>query len=96
MPLRDKRHPLRRLEQTGNDAPSYCRISAARPSCPTYSGKALQQAVVFVAGQTLTGAETLDLSSATPEELTYHLGAVRRSLRSLLQLLAPVAGEEDR
>lgn len=46
--------------------------------------------------QTLTGAETLDLAGAIPEELTYHLGMVKRSLRSLRQLLAPVAGEEDR
>lgn len=69
------------------------------PACvaagkPTRGG--LEQAVLIVAGQTLTGAETLDLAGATPEELTYHLGAVKRSLRSLLQLLAPVAGEEDR
>ncbi|MER7876887.1 hypothetical protein ABTY63_25555 [Streptomyces solisilvae] len=69
------------------------------PACvaagkPTRGG--LEQSVVIVAGQTLTGAETLDLADATPEELTYHLGAVKRSLRSLLQLLAPVAGEEDR
>ncbi|MFE2186715.1 hypothetical protein [Streptomyces sp. NPDC059455] len=69
------------------------------PACvvagkPTRDG--LEQAVVIVAGQTLTGAETLDLASGTPEELTYHLGMVKRSLRSLLQLLAPVAGEEDR
>ncbi|MBB4785424.1 hypothetical protein [Streptomyces rapamycinicus] len=69
------------------------------PACvaagkPTRDG--LEQAVVIVAGQTLTGAETLDLADATPEELAYHLGAVKRSLRSLLQLLAPVPGEEDR
>ncbi len=69
------------------------------PACvvagkPTRDG--LEQAVVIVAGQTLTGAETLDLSDATPEELAYHLGAVKRSLRSLLQLLAPVPGEGDR
>ncbi|MBP8532212.1 hypothetical protein [Streptomyces sp. MK37H] len=69
------------------------------PACvvagkPTRDG--LEQAVVIVAGQTLTGAETLDLADATPEELAYHLGAVKRSLRSLLQLLAPVPGGEDR
>ncbi len=69
------------------------------PACvaagkPTRDG--LEQAVVIVAGQTLKGAETLDLSSATPEELAYHLGAVKRSLRSLLQLLAPVPGGKDR
>ncbi|WPB89842.1 hypothetical protein [Streptomyces malaysiensis] len=45
---------------------------------------------MIVAGQTLAGAECLDLADATPEELAYHLGAVKRSLRSVLQLLAPV------
>ncbi|MFE9063102.1 hypothetical protein [Streptomyces violaceusniger] len=73
--------------------------SGLYPACvaagrPTRDG--LEQAVVIVAGQTLTGAETLGLADATPEELAYHLGAVKRSLRSLLQLLAPVSGEEDR
>lgn len=47
----------------------------------------------MVAGQTLAGAEALDLADATPEELAYHLGAVKRSLCSLLQLIAPVGGE---
>lgn len=69
------------------------------PACvaagkPTRDG--LEQAVVIVAGQTLTEVETLDLADATPEELAYHLGTMKRSLRSLLQLLAPVPGEEDR
>ncbi|AGP55048.1 hypothetical protein M271_17430 [Streptomyces rapamycinicus NRRL 5491] len=48
---------------------------------------------MIVAGQTLAGAESLDLATATPEELTYHLGAVKRSLRSVLHLLASVEGE---
>ncbi|GLV72980.1 hypothetical protein ACH4VS_01455 [Streptomyces hygroscopicus] len=65
-------------------------IAAGRP---TRDG--LEQAVVIVAGQTLTGAESLDLATAAPEDLAYHLGAVKRSLRSVLQLLAPV-GEGDR
>ncbi|WP_413809418.1 hypothetical protein [Streptomyces sp. OE57] len=82
----------------GPHAPTEPR-SGLCPACvvagkPTRDG--LEQAVVIVAGQTLTGAETLDLADATPEELTYHLGAVKRSLRSLLQLLAPVPGAEDR
>ncbi len=62
------------------------------PACvtagmPTREG--LESAVVIVAGQTLAGAESLRLSTAAPEELAYHLGAVKRSLRSVLQLLAP-------
>ncbi|MER7791132.1 hypothetical protein [Streptomyces sp. NPDC097640] len=66
------------------------------PACiaaekPTRDG--LEQAVIIVAGQTLAGAEDLDLADAAPEELAYHLGAVKRSLRSLLQLLAPVEAE---
>ncbi|MGP3944654.1 hypothetical protein [Streptomyces sp. 6N106] len=68
------------------------------PACiaagkPTRDG--LEQAVLIVAGQTLAGAESLDLATAAPEELAYHLGAVKRSLRSVLQLLAPV-GEGGR
>ncbi|MDW6062309.1 hypothetical protein SAZ11_35160 [Streptomyces sp. FXJ1.4098] len=42
------------------------------------------------------GAEALDLADAAPEELAYHLGAVKRSLYSLLQLYVPVGGEEGR
>lgn len=66
------------------------------PACiaagkPTRDG--LERAVVIVAGQTLAGAESLDLAIAAPEELVYHLGAVKRSLRSVLQLYAPVEGE---
>ncbi|MFF5586417.1 hypothetical protein [Streptomyces hygroscopicus] len=53
----------------------------------------LERAVVIVAGQTLAGAESLDLATATPEELAYRLGAVKRILRSVLHLLAPVEGE---
>ncbi|MET8178997.1 hypothetical protein [Streptomyces sp. NPDC005336] len=49
--------------------------------------------MVIVAGQSLAGAESLDLATAAPEELAYHLGAVKRSLHSVLQLLAPVEGE---
>ncbi|OMI39895.1 hypothetical protein SPAR_08656 [Streptomyces sparsogenes DSM 40356] len=69
------------------------------PACiaagkPTRNG--LEQAVVIVAGQTLSGVEAFDLANATPEELAYHLGGVKRSLRSLLQLFAPVEGEGDR
>lgn len=52
--------------------------------------------MVIVAGQTLAGAESLRLSTATPEELAYHLGAVKRSLRSVLQLLAPPGGKGAR
>ncbi|WPB91149.1 hypothetical protein [Streptomyces malaysiensis] len=46
-----------------------------------------------MAGQTLAGAESLELTTAAPEELAYHLGAVKRSLRTVLQLLAPVEGK---
>ncbi len=46
-----------------------------------------------MAGQTLAGAEALDLATAAPEELSYHLGAVKRGLRGVLQLLAPVEEE---
>ncbi|MGW3564134.1 hypothetical protein ACWDSL_09625 [Streptomyces sp. NPDC000941] len=65
------------------------------PACvaagkPTRDG--LEQAVVIVAGQSLAAAEALSLADAAPDELAYHLGAVKRSLRSLLQLLAPVNG----
>ncbi|MCQ8191040.1 hypothetical protein [Streptomyces rugosispiralis] len=67
------------------------------PACvaagrPTRDG--LEQAVVIVAGQSLAAAEALSLATAAPEELAYHLGAVKRGLRSVLQLLAPV-GEDD-
>ncbi|MBU3868244.1 hypothetical protein KN815_30595, partial [Streptomyces sp. 4503] len=63
------------------------------PACiaagkPTRNG--LEQAVVIVAGQSLAAAESLSLATATPEQLAYHLGAVKRSLRAVLQLLAPV------
>ncbi|MDX3230748.1 hypothetical protein [Streptomyces sp. ME19-01-6] len=69
------------------------------PACitagkPTREG--LESAVVIVAGQTLAGAESLELATAAPEELAYHLGAVKRSLRTMLQLLAPVEGKEVR
>ncbi|MDN3055939.1 hypothetical protein PH213_15565 [Streptomyces sp. SRF1] len=69
------------------------------PACitagkPTREG--LESAVVIVAGQTLAGAESLQLATATPEELAYHLGAVKRSLRSVLQLLAPTEGKRAR
>ncbi|QKV90355.1 hypothetical protein HUT19_26565 [Streptomyces sp. NA02950] len=69
------------------------------PACveagkPTRDG--LEQAVVIVAGQSLAGAESLDLADAAPEQLAYHLGAVKRSLRAVLQLLAPVDGEGAR
>ena len=62
------------------------------PACiaagkPTRDG--LEQAVVIVAGQSLAAAEALSLATATPEELAYHLSAVKRGLRSVLQLLAP-------
>ncbi|AGP58069.1 hypothetical protein [Streptomyces rapamycinicus] len=66
------------------------------PACiaagkPTRDG--LEQAVVIVAGQSLAAAEALSLADAAPEELAYHLGAVKRSLRTVLQLLAPVEKE---
>lgn len=51
---------------------------------------------MIVAGLTLAGAEAIDLGDAAPEELAYHLGAVKRSLCSLLQLVTPVGGEEGR
>ncbi|MBU3867713.1 hypothetical protein KN815_27735 [Streptomyces sp. 4503] len=60
-------------------------IAAAKP---TRDG--LEQAVVIVAGQSLAAAEALSLATATPEQLAYHLGTVKRSLRAVLQLLAPV------
>ncbi|WP_432039713.1 hypothetical protein [Streptomyces cucumeris] len=68
------------------------------PACiaagkPTRDG--MERAVVIVAGQSLAAAEALSLATAAPEELAYHLGAVKRSLRSVLQLLAPV-GEVGR
>ncbi|CAM5662007.1 putative protein OS=Streptomyces antimycoticus OX=68175 GN=SANT12839_058110 PE=4 SV=1 [Streptomyces antimycoticus] len=50
---------------------------------------------MIVAGQSLAAAEALSLATAAPEELAYHLGAVKRGLRSVLQLLAPV-GESGR
>ncbi|MCG0290331.1 hypothetical protein [Streptomyces sp. PSAA01] len=52
--------------------------------------------MVIVAGQALAGAESLRLATAAPEELAYHLGAVKRSLRSVLQLLAPTGGKRAR
>lgn len=71
-----------------------CVRRASRLVMPTREG--LESAVVIVAGQTLAGAESLRLSTATPEELAYHLGAVKRSLRSVLQLLAPPGGKGAR
>ncbi|MGO4753843.1 hypothetical protein AB4212_35485 [Streptomyces sp. 2MCAF27] len=66
------------------------------PACvaagkPTRDG--LEQAVVIVAGQSLAAAEALSLADAAPEELAYHLGTVKRSLRTVLQLLAPIEAE---
>ncbi|MGO4753704.1 hypothetical protein AB4212_34765 [Streptomyces sp. 2MCAF27] len=66
-------------------------IAAAKPT-----REGLEHAVVIVAGLTLAGAEAIDLGDAAPEELAYHLGAVKRSLCSLLQLVTPVGGEEGR
>ncbi|MGW3426439.1 hypothetical protein ACWDHW_00580 [Streptomyces melanosporofaciens] len=65
------------------------------PACiaagkPTRDG--LERAVVIVAGQSLAAAEAVSLATAAPEELAYHLGAVKRGLRAVLQLLAPVEG----
>ncbi|MFK4268160.1 hypothetical protein [Streptomyces milbemycinicus] len=65
------------------------------PACvaagkPTRDG--LEMAAVIVAGQSLAAAEALSLAEAAPEDLAYHLGAVKRSLRTMLQLLAPVNG----
>ncbi|WP_432047038.1 hypothetical protein [Streptomyces asiaticus] len=51
---------------------------------------------MIVAGQSLAAAEALSLADAAPEELAYHFDAVKRSLRSLLQLLAPVNGQGGR
>lgn len=46
----------------------------------------LEQAVVIVAGQQLAAAERVALDSASPEQLAYHFGALKQSLRSVLQL----------
>ncbi len=56
-------------------------VAAARP---TRHG--LERAVVVVAGQCLAAAEAVPLARATPEELTFHLCALKRSLTSVLQL----------
>ncbi|ATL85125.1 hypothetical protein SMALA_4895 [Streptomyces malaysiensis subsp. malaysiensis] len=45
---------------------------------------------MIVAGQSLAAAEALSLGTAAPEELAYHLGALKRGLHAVLQLLAPV------
>ncbi|WP_165985759.1 hypothetical protein [Streptomyces sp. YIM 98790] len=58
-----------------------CR-QAARPT-----RQAIEQAVVIVAGQSLQAAEAMDLAHASPEELAYHVGALKRSVRSLLLLV---------
>ncbi|MBL1119951.1 hypothetical protein JK364_47775 [Streptomyces sp. 110] len=57
---------------------------------PTRDG--LERAVMIVAGQSLAAAEAVSLATAAPEELVYHFGAVKRGLRAVLQLLAPVEG----
>ncbi|WP_458086853.1 hypothetical protein [Streptomyces malaysiensis] len=67
------------------------------PACiaagkPTRDG--LERAVVIVAGQSLAAAESLSLATAAPEELAYHLGAVKRSLRAVLQLIALLEGPD--
>ncbi|MEU9789827.1 hypothetical protein AB0E27_04265 [Streptomyces sparsogenes] len=49
-----------------------------------------------MAGQTLAGAESLELANAAPEDLAYHLGAVKRSLRTVLQLFVPVTEKGTR
>ncbi|MDT0441454.1 hypothetical protein [Streptomyces johnsoniae] len=62
-------------------------VTAARP---TRAG--LEQAVVIVARQTLAEAEALALPLATPDELTYHVCVLKRSLCGMLQLFAVVKG----
>lgn len=59
-------------------------VAAGRPT-----RDALERSVVIVARQHLVAAEDLELGTATPEEMTYHLGTLKRSLRSLLQLITP-------
>ncbi|MCP9207115.1 hypothetical protein [Streptomyces cucumeris] len=49
---------------------------------------ALERSVAIVAKQHLAAAEALVLTVATPEEMTYHLGTLRVSLRGVLQLIA--------
>ena len=73
----------------GNPRSGLCPACGAAGK-PTREG--LERAVVIVAKQSLAAAEAVSLATAAPEELAYHLGAVRRSLYSVLQLLAPVEG----
>jgi hypothetical protein len=59
-----------------------CCVASGRPI-----RAGIEQAMVVVARQTLNEAEALPVTSARPEDLTFHLTAVSRSLRSILQLL---------
>lgn len=56
-------------------------IAARRPA-----REGLEQAVVLVARMELESAERLSLSLATPDELTFHVAALCRGLRSMLHL----------
>ncbi|WP_049577643.1 hypothetical protein [Streptomyces sp. SBT349] len=63
-------------------------VTAGRP---TRAG--LERAVVIVARQNLAAVESVVLPLATPDELTYYVCTLKRSLCSLLQLFARVGGE---
>lgn len=70
------------------------------PACvtaghPTRIG--LEQAVVTVAAQQLAETERLNVATATPEELVYHVTGLAKSLRSVLQLVvaAPTPDQTD-
>ncbi|MFE7115377.1 hypothetical protein ACFU99_08125 [Streptomyces sp. NPDC057654] len=43
--------------------------------------------MVIVASQSLADVEGVVLETATPEEMAYHVAALKQSLRTVLQLL---------
>ena len=65
-------------------------IAAGKPT-----RDALERSVAIVAKQHLAAAEALELPRATLEEMTYHLGTLRVSLRGVLQLIAREDCQEE-
>ncbi|MBB1245724.1 hypothetical protein GL263_19480 [Streptomyces durbertensis] len=55
----------------------------------------MEQAIVIVAEQHLEVAEKLSLGTADPEQIAYHFTALKRSLRSVLQLFEEITATEE-
>ncbi|MGK5531099.1 hypothetical protein [Streptomyces sp. URMC 129] len=55
---------------------------------------AWEQAVVIVAHQDLAAVEAVSLPLATPDELTFYVCVLKRSLCNVLQLIADMEGHD--